>query len=160
VRDGHCRGSRRYRDGRQHRVHPLAGRNRRHRDPGPLSALEAVERGVDALIVSNHGGRSLDGVPASIEALPAIAEAVGDRCEVYMDGGIRRGTDVFKALALGARAVFVGCPILWGLAVDGAEGARRVLEILRHELEVAMVLAGCPTPTSIDASAVHVPRQI
>jgi 4-hydroxymandelate oxidase len=126
----------------------------------PLDALEAVERSVDALIVSNHGGRSLDGVPASIEALPAIAEAVGNRCEVYMDGGIRRGADVFKALALGARAVFVGRPILWGLAVDGSEGARRVLEILRRELEIAMVLAGRPTLASIDASAVHLPHQI
>ncbi|MGH2517327.1 MAG: alpha-hydroxy acid oxidase, partial [Ktedonobacterales bacterium] len=118
----------------------------------PLDAREAVARGVDALIVSNHGGRSLDGVLASIEALPAIAEVVAGRCEVYMDGGIRRGTDVLKALALGARAVLVGRPILWGLSVDGAEGARRVLETLRHELEVAMVLAGRPTLASIDAA--------
>jgi len=120
----------------------------------PLDAREAVARGVDALIVSNHGGRSLDGVPASIEALPAVAEVVAGRCEVYLDGGVRRGTDVLKALALGARAVFVGRPILWGLAVNGADGARRVLEILRHELEVAMVLAGRPTLESLDASVV------
>ena len=121
----------------------------------PLDAHEAVARGVDALIVSNHGGRSLDGVPASIEALPAIVEAVAGRCEVYMDGGVRRGTDVLKALALGARAVFVGRPILWGLAVHGADGAQRVLELLRHELEVAMALSGCPTLASLDASMVY-----
>jgi 4-hydroxymandelate oxidase len=108
----------------------------------PEDAEEAVARGVDAIVVSNHGGRSLDGVPPSVEALPAIAEAVAGRCEVYLDGGVRRGTDVLKALALGARAVLVGRPVLWGLAVDGAAGAQRVLELLRNELEVAMVLAG------------------
>lgn len=123
----------------------------------PEDAEEAVNHGVDGLVVSNHGGRSLDGVPASIEALPAIVEAVRGRCEVYLDGGIRRGTDVLKALALGARAVLVGRPVLWGLAVDGAQGAQRVLEILRRELELAMTLCGRSTIASADASLVRRP---
>lgn len=108
----------------------------------PEDAAHAVEHGASGVIVSTHGGRQLDGVPASIEALPAVVEAVGQRAEVYLDGGIRRGTDVLKALALGARAVFVGRPVLWGLAVGGAAGVRGVLELLREELELAMVLAG------------------
>lgn len=123
-------------------------------------ALLAVEHGVDGLIVSNHGGRQLDGVSASIEALPEIVEAVNSRCEVYMDGGIRRGTDILKALACGARAVLVGRPILWGLAVEGRAGARHVLEILRTELELAMALAGRPTLASIDRSVVRLPRDM
>jgi 4-hydroxymandelate oxidase len=120
----------------------------------PDDAELAVEHGAAGIIVSNHGGRQLDGVPASIEALPAIVEAVEGRVEVYMDGGVRRGTDVLKALALGARAVLVGRPILWGLAVDGAAGAQHVLELLRDELERAMVLAGCADVASIDASLI------
>ena len=118
-------------------------------------ALLAVERGVAGIIVSNHGGRQLDGAVPSIEALPEVIAAVDGRCEVYLDGGIRRGTDVLKALALGARAVLIGRPILWGLAVDGAAGARRVLEILRAELEKAMILAGRPTLASIDRALVQ-----
>jgi isopentenyl diphosphate isomerase/L-lactate dehydrogenase-like FMN-dependent dehydrogenase len=118
-------------------------------------ALLAVERGVAGIIVSNHGGRQLDGAVPSIEALPEVIAAVDGRCEVYLDGGIRRGTDVLKALALGARAVLIGRPILWGLAVDGAAGARRVLEILRAELEKAMMLAGRPTLASIDRTLVQ-----
>ena len=117
-------------------------------------ALLAVEYGVEGIIVSNHGGRQLDGVPASIEALPEIVAAVNQRCEIYMDGGIRRGTDVLKALALGARAVLIGRPILWGLAVEGQKGAQHVLEILQAELELAMALAGRPTLASIDHSLV------
>ncbi len=120
----------------------------------PDDAALAVEHGAAGIIVSNHGGRQLDGVPASIEALPAVVEAVEGRVEVYMDGGVRRGTDVLKALALGARAVLVGRPILWGLGVDGAAGAQHVLELLRDELELAMVLAGCADIASIDASLV------
>jgi isopentenyl diphosphate isomerase/L-lactate dehydrogenase-like FMN-dependent dehydrogenase len=108
-------------------------------------ALLAVSSGVDGIIVSNHGGRQLDGVSASIEALPEVVEAVNGRCEVYMDGGIRRGTDILKALALGAHAILIGRPALWGLAVDGADGVKSVLEILRDELERAMALSGCPT---------------
>ena len=108
----------------------------------PEDAALAVEHGASGVVVSTHGGRQLDGVPASIEALPAVVEAVGGRAEIYLDGGVRRGTDVLKALALGARAVFVGRPVLWGLAVDGAAGVRGVLGLLREELELAMVLAG------------------
>ncbi len=114
----------------------------------------AVEHGVEGIVVSNHGGRQLDTAQASIEALPEVVEAVAGHCEVYMDGGIRRGTDVLKALALGARAVLVGRPILWGLAVNGAAGARHVLELLHDELELAMVLSGRPTIASIDRSLV------
>ncbi len=117
-------------------------------------AVLAVKHGVDGIIVSNHGGRQLDGVAASIEALPEVVEAVNGRCEVYLDSGIRRGTDILKALALGARAVLVGRPILWGLAANGMEGVSHVLELLRAELELAMVLAGHPTLDSIDSSLV------
>jgi isopentenyl diphosphate isomerase/L-lactate dehydrogenase-like FMN-dependent dehydrogenase len=113
-------------------------------------ALLAIEHSMDGIIVSNHGGRQLDTALASIEALPGIVEAVAGRCEVYVDGGIRRGTDILKALALGARAVLVGRPVLWGLAAGGAEGAYRVLEILRRELELAMAPSGRPTLNSID----------
>ncbi|MEX1047427.1 MAG: alpha-hydroxy acid oxidase [Actinomycetota bacterium] len=106
-------------------------------------ARRAVSSGADAVIVSNHGGRQLDGTRATIAALPEVAEEAGDRLEVLLDGGIRRGSDALKALALGARAVLVGRPVLWGLAVDGERGAYDVLEILRHELDVAMSIAGC-----------------
>ena len=117
-------------------------------------ALLAIEHGMDGIIVSNHGGRQLDTALASIEALPEIVKAIAGRCEVYFDGGIRRGTDVLKALALGARAVLVGRPVLWGLAANGAEGAYHVLEILRKELELAMALSGRPTLSSIDKTLV------
>jgi len=117
-------------------------------------AVLAVEHGVDGIVVTNHGGRQLDTAIPSIEALPEVVEAVAGRCEVYLDGGIRRGTDVLKALALGARAVLVGRPVLWGLAVNGAEGVRHVLELLRNELELDMALAGRPTLDSIDRSLV------
>jgi len=126
---------------------------------GVLTAEDAelaIKHGVDGIIVSNHGGRQLDGVPATIEALPEVVEAVGGRCEVYVDGGIRRGTDVLKALALGARAVLIGRPIIWGLAVGGSEGVTDVLDILRAELELAMMLAGRPTLASIDRSLVQI----
>lgn len=117
-------------------------------------ALLALEHGVSGIIVSNHGGRQLDGAVSGIEALPEVVEAVAGRCEVYVDGGIRRGTDVLKALALGAQAVLVGRPILWGLAVDGASGVQHVLQILQAELERAMKLSGCPTISSITRSLV------
>ncbi|HZU03197.1 MAG TPA: alpha-hydroxy acid oxidase [Ktedonobacteraceae bacterium] len=119
-------------------------------------ALLAVEHGVNGIVVSNHGGRQLDGASASVEVLPEVVEAVAGRCEVYLDGGIRRGTDVLKALALGARAVLVGRPILWGLAAKGAEGVSHVLNLLHSELELAMVLAGRPTIASIDSSLVNI----
>ena len=105
-------------------------------------ARRAVAAGVSGIIVSNHGGRQLDTVVAGIDALPAVVVAVGGRCEVFVDGGIRRGTDVVKALALGARAVLVGRPVLWGLAVGGEAGVADVLGILRAELANAMALCG------------------
>jgi isopentenyl diphosphate isomerase/L-lactate dehydrogenase-like FMN-dependent dehydrogenase len=116
----------------------------------------AVEHGAAGLVVSNHGGRQLDGVAASLDMLPEVVEAVDGRCEVLMDGGIRRGTDVVIALALGARAVLAGRAPLWGLAVDGERGARRVLEILKEEIELALILLGCPTPA--DVTVEHVQR--
>jgi isopentenyl diphosphate isomerase/L-lactate dehydrogenase-like FMN-dependent dehydrogenase len=112
---------------------------------------------VDGIIVSNHGGRQLDGVEATIVALPRIAEAVAGAIPVLMDGGVRRGSDVFKALALGAKAVLIGRAYLWGLAVAGEPGVRHVLELLRDELRLAMALAGRPTLESIDRTAVIVP---
>ncbi len=120
-------------------------------------AAIAVERGVAGIIVSNHGGRQLDSAIPSIEALPEVVEAVGGRCEIYLDGGIRRGTDVLKALALGARAVLVGRPILWGLAARGEEGVRHVLALLHDELELSMALAGCPKLDSISRALVKLP---
>ena len=119
----------------------------------PDDAVLAVKAGVAGVIVSNHGARNLDTVPATIDALPRIVEQVAGRVPVIVDGGIRRGTDVIKALALGANAVQVGRPYLWGLGVAGAEGVTRVVEILRKELELAMALMGRPTVKSIDRSA-------
>jgi isopentenyl diphosphate isomerase/L-lactate dehydrogenase-like FMN-dependent dehydrogenase len=119
---------------------------------GVLTAEDArlaADHGASGVVVSNHGGRQLDGVPASLEALPEVVEAVGDEVEVYMDGGVRRGTDVLVALALGARAVLVGRPPLWGLAAAGEAGALRVLELLRDELELALCLTGCPSPEAV-----------
>ena len=109
----------------------------------------ACEAGVDGVIVSNHGGRQLDGVHATIDALPEVVDAVEGRVEVLVDGGIRRGTDVIKALALGARAAMVGRPVLWGLAAGGEEGVRHVLELLREEIELGLLLCGCPTPGDV-----------
>jgi isopentenyl diphosphate isomerase/L-lactate dehydrogenase-like FMN-dependent dehydrogenase len=106
-------------------------------------ARRAVDCGVEGIIVSNHGGRQVDGAVASLDALPAVAEAVGGRTAVMFDGGIRRGADVFKALALGARAVLLGRPYCWGLAVGGEEGVRAVLRNLLADVELTMGLAGC-----------------
>jgi len=106
-------------------------------------------------VVSNHGGRQLDTAPATIDVLPEVVAAVDGRAEVYLDGGVRRGTDVIKALARGARAVLLGRPVLWGLAVAGEAGARRVLELLRNEFDVAMALAGCRTIGEIDRDLVR-----
>jgi 4-hydroxymandelate oxidase len=116
----------------------------------PEDARLAVDHGAAGVIVSNHGGRQLDTVPATIEALPGIVEAVDGRIEVHIDGGIRRGTDVFKAIALGAKAVGVGRPIIWGLAVGGEEGASHVLQTLRKEFELSMRLCGCTTVEEIE----------
>ena len=106
-------------------------------------ARQAAKHGARGVVVSNHGGRQLDTAPSTCEVLPYVVEAAGDACEIYVDGGIRRGSDVLKALALGARAVLVGRPILWGLSVDGEKGALHILEILRRELDEAMLLCGC-----------------
>ena len=114
----------------------------------------AVDAGVDAIVVSNHGGRQLDGAPATLDVLPEVVEAAEGRIEVLLDGGIRRGSDVFKALALGASAALVGRPYLWGLAVNGADGVRQVLEIIRDDLMLTMALAGRPAIVDIDRSAV------
>jgi isopentenyl diphosphate isomerase/L-lactate dehydrogenase-like FMN-dependent dehydrogenase len=119
-------------------------------------AERAAECGVAGIIVSNHGGRQLDGVLATIDAVGDVADAVGDRVEVFLDGGVRRGTHVITALARGARAVLVGRPALWGLAARGEDGARHVLEILRTETALALALCGCPTPA--DVSGKHVTR--
>nr|XP_039264549.1 hydroxyacid oxidase 1-like [Styela clava] len=105
-------------------------------------ALEAVEHGVDGIIVSNHGGRQLDGVSASINVLPNIVKIVNNKCEVYFDCGIRNGGDVAKAIALGAKAVFIGRSVIWGLACGGVHGVKKVLEILRDEFELTMKLLG------------------
>jgi 4-hydroxymandelate oxidase len=115
-------------------------------------AVLAVEHGADAIVVSNHGGRQLDAVGATAGLLPEIVEAVAGRIEVYVDGGIRRGSDVVKALALGARAVLVGRAPLWGLACDGEAGARRVLELLHGEIELALALCGCASPEAVSAA--------
>ncbi|HZC04268.1 MAG TPA: alpha-hydroxy acid oxidase [Ktedonobacterales bacterium] len=120
-------------------------------------AALAVAHGVAGIVVSNHGGRQLDGATPGIEALPEVVETVAGRCEVYMDGGVRRGTDVLKALALGARAVLVGRPALWALAVGGAAGVECALGLLHDEVKLAMALAGRPTLASIDRTLVRLP---
>ena len=114
----------------------------------------AVDHGAAGIIVSNHGGRQLDTAIATVRALPEVVEAVNGRAEVLIDGGIRRGTDVIKALALGARAVLVGRPVVWGLAVAGEAGVRRVLDLLRSEIDLAMALCGCPTIADISRDLV------
>ena len=117
-------------------------------------AEKAVSLGLDGIVVSNHGGRRLDGMPASIDRLPGIVEVVGNRAEVYMDGGVRRGTDVLKALALGARAVLIGRPYAWGLAANGEAGVRKVIELLREETLNAMLTTGCAKVADIERSLI------
>ena len=119
-------------------------------------AVLAVESGAEGVVVSNHGGRQLDGVAAALDALPEVVEAVGERATVLMDSGIRRGTDVVKALALGAEAVLAGRAPLWGLAAGGAEGVQAVLELLREEIALALALCGCASPEAV--SRAHVGR--
>lgn len=116
----------------------------------PADALRALDCGIDGLIVSNHGGRTLDGVPAAINLLPPIAKVVDGSVPLLMDGGIRRGVDVLRALALGANAVMIGRPVLHALATAGALGVAHALRLLRAELELAMALTGCRTLTEID----------
>ncbi|MCI4373417.1 MAG: alpha-hydroxy-acid oxidizing protein [Thermoplasmata archaeon] len=115
-------------------------------------ASRAVEHGARAVIVSNHGGRQLDGAPASLDALPEVVAAVGSRAEVYLDGGVRRGSDIVMALGLGARAVGIGRPILWGLGAEGERGVRRVLSLLMTDLLTTMALTGRRRISEIDAS--------
>lgn len=117
-------------------------------------ALLALEHGVDGLIVSNHGGRQIDGTQAAIDALPAIAAAVDGRLPLLVDGGVRRGSDIVKALALGARAVLIGRPYLWGLALDGERGVRFVIEQLRAELDCALAQLGRPDAAALGPDAV------
>jgi 4-hydroxymandelate oxidase len=120
-------------------------------------ATLAVEHGAAAIVVSNHGGRQLDGAPATLDALPEVVEAVAGKVETYLDGGVRRGADVAKALALGARATLAGRAAMFGLAAAGEEGARHVLELLRQELTLALCLLGCTSPEQLTPA--HVQRK-
>lgn len=125
----------------------------------PEDAARAADAGVDAIVVSNHGGRQLDGVPAAIEMLDEVLDAVDGRCPVLIDGGIRRGTDVVKALALGAAAVLIGRPYVWGLAAAGQSGVAHALSLLRNELETAMALVGRRRVADLDRSLIRRPRR-
>ena len=118
-------------------------------------ARRAVDSGVSGIIVSNHGGRQLDTAPATIDALTDISDAVGSTAEVFLDGGVRRGTDVIKALARGAKAVLIGRPVLWALAIGGAEGVARMFDLLRCEIDLAMALCGCANVAEIDSSLLN-----
>ncbi len=122
-------------------------------------AARVVELGLDGIIVSNHGGRTLDTSPATIDVLPEIVAATGGRIPLLLDGGIRRGTDILKAIALGASAVLLGRPVIYGLAVEGALGVAHVLRILRDEFEIAMVLTGCRTLADIGPHIVRAPSR-
>src|SRR5688572_7737983 len=117
-------------------------------------AARAIDHGAAGIIVSNHGGRQLDTAISTIRALPEVVDAVAGRADVLLDGGVRRGTDVIKAIALGARAVLVGRPVVWGLAAGGEAGVRRVLDLLRSEIDLAMALCGCPTVADISRDLV------
>lgn len=125
----------------------------------PEDARKAIAAGMDGIVVSNHGGRSLDGLPATIELLPQIVEAVAGTVPILLDGGIRRGSDIVRALALGAGAVLIGRPYVYGLAAAGAPGVAHVIRILRAELELAMALSGFRDVASIDRSALAAARQ-
>jgi isopentenyl diphosphate isomerase/L-lactate dehydrogenase-like FMN-dependent dehydrogenase len=117
----------------------------------------AADRGADAVVVSNHGGRQLEGSPATVQVLPEVVDAVGDRVVVLMDGGVRRGGDVVKALALGAEAVLIGRPYLWALAAAGQAGIERVLGILANEMTRTLTLLGCPDLDTLDPSWLRAP---
>ncbi len=114
------------------------------------AAAEAVARGMDAVWVSNHGGRQLDGLPATIDVLPEVVHAVGGQAEVYIDSGIRRGTDVVKALARGARACMIGRPFVYGLAAGGQAGVEKVIDLLTREIDTTLALLGCPSIDALD----------
>lgn len=121
-------------------------------------ARRAVDEGAAAIIVSNHGGRQLDGAPATLRALPEVVAAVNAQAEVLMDGGIRRGSDIVKAMCLGARAVLIGRAYAYGLAAAGHAGVNRALEILRTDVERTLLLIGCPSVSALNASYVNVPK--
>lgn len=123
----------------------------------PLDAQLAVDQGIDGIIVSGHGARNLDGIIPPIEALPDIVNAVQGRAEVFVDGGIRRGTDILKALALGAKAVLLGRPLVWGLACEGEAGVQKVIEILEEELRISMALTGCTSLGRINKDILYLP---
>lgn len=108
-------------------------------------ARKAVEAGASGIVVSNHGARQLDYTPATISVLEEVVQAISGSVPVLLDGGVRRGTDVFKALALGAKAVMIGRPVVYGLAANGERGVKKVIELLQSELELTMALAGCPS---------------
>jgi isopentenyl diphosphate isomerase/L-lactate dehydrogenase-like FMN-dependent dehydrogenase len=116
----------------------------------PEDAREAAKRGVDGIVVSNHGGRQVDGAIASLDALPPIAEAAGDDLAVLFDSGVRSGSDVIKALALGADAVCLGRPYVWGLALEGQAGVETVLKMILAELDLTMALCGCTSPSQLE----------
>jgi L-lactate dehydrogenase (cytochrome) len=124
----------------------------------PDDARRAADQGIDAIVVSNHGGRQMDHVPAGLEVLPEIADAVGDRVEVLFDSGIRRGSDIAAALALGARAVLIGRAHLYGLAAAGEAGVRHAIDILAEELRTSMALCGAVTLSDLDRDLVRVSR--
>jgi L-lactate dehydrogenase (cytochrome) len=121
-------------------------------------ARRAADRGVDGIVVSNHGGRQLDGVAATIRVLPEVVAAVGDRIEVLLDGGIRRGSDIVKALSLGAKAVLIGRAYVYGLGAAGGKGVARAIEILRTDIVRTLKLLGCPSVRKLDQSYVNVPQ--
>lgn len=123
----------------------------------PEDARLAVDHGAAAVVVSNHGGRQLDGAPATLDALPGVVEAVDGRVEVLVDGGVRRGADAAMAVALGARAVLIGRPVVWALAAGGEAGVTRLLGLLRDEVELALALLGCPTPDALGPGHVTSP---
>ncbi|CZR55576.1 related to L-lactate dehydrogenase (cytochrome) [Phialocephala subalpina] len=125
----------------------------------PEDARLAVERGADAIVVSNHGGRQLDCVPSTLEVLPQVAKAVDGKIPVLFDGGVRRGSDVFKAIALGADLVLIGRPVIWGLGYKGQEGVETVVNILGRELSRTMALAGVSSIADIKKAAVHMTRE-
>ena len=123
----------------------------------PEDAKLAIKAGADAIWISNHGGRQLDGVSGTIEVLPEIAKAVKGKAEIYLDGGVRRGSDIVKAIALGANACMIGRPYMYGLAANGAAGVESIIGILEIEMDATMALMGRPTIASLDSSAVRIP---
>ncbi|MBU6478700.1 MAG: alpha-hydroxy-acid oxidizing protein, partial [Xanthomonadaceae bacterium] len=123
----------------------------------PDDARRAVDCGADAIVVSNHGGRQLDSAPSSISVLPEIASRVGGDCEVWLDGGVRSGQDVLKAIALGARAVMLGRAFVYGLGAMGEAGVTTMLELIRRELDLTMVLCGVRTVAEINRRVLHEP---